>query len=102
MTDQLQINFSYPDAPGYKAEGPSKDAAHKVASRAEKLRRRIYGFMKLNNQGYTADEIAGLFKESCLSIRPRFSELLMAGLIVDTGVRRKNISGATASVWRAI
>ena len=98
--EQMQLSF-YPKYPGYKAEGQSREAAERIDTKAQSLKRRILGFMKLNCQGYTADEIAGYFKESVLSIRPRFSELLAENLIFDTGQRRFNASGVKASVWRA-
>lgn len=48
----------------------------------------------------TADECARHLSESVLSIRPRFSELLRANRIEDTGERRKNASGRNATVWK--
>mgnify|MGYP000322982922 CR=1 FL=1 len=48
--------------------------------------------------GLTADECAAVLGESVLSIRPRFSELLGAGLIRETGQRRRNASGKMADV----
>jgi hypothetical protein len=35
-----------------------------------------------------------------LSVRPRISELNRTGKIKQTGARRKNESGMTATVWR--
>jgi hypothetical protein len=48
----------------------------------------------------TADEIAAQLGCSILSVRPRVSELNVGGEIEQTGARRKNASGMTATVWR--
>jgi predicted XRE-type DNA-binding protein len=78
----------YPNKPGSKGGGASKDAAEKITSRAEVLRTNIAVMMQ---KGYrlTADEIAARMKESVLAIRPRISELV-----------KTNISGMTAHVLR--
>jgi hypothetical protein len=47
----------------------------------------------------TADEIAATVGETVLAIRPRVTELGNAGLLVDTGDRRTNVSGRPATVW---
>jgi hypothetical protein len=91
----------YPESPGYKREGPSKDAAQKTAGRAGELRGRVLteieraGFL-----GITADEVAAKLNETVLSVRPRLSELRSAEKIEPTGERRPNASGMTATVWR--
>jgi len=50
--------------------------------------------------GATADEIAKDLNLSVLSVRPRVSELNRLGDIEQTGARRKNESGMTATVWQ--
>jgi hypothetical protein len=89
----------YPNKPGSKGGGASKDAAEKITSRAEVLRTNIAVMMQ---KGYrlTADEIAARMKESVLAIRPRISELVKQNILVKTGDRRTNISGMTAHVLR--
>jgi predicted ArsR family transcriptional regulator len=58
------------------------------------------GFAILLQQGdYTADEIAAMVRKSILSVRPRISELNTAGMIWDSGERRKNASGNPMIVW---
>jgi hypothetical protein len=41
-------------------------------------------------------------RRSSLSIRPRVAELKAMGKITPTGDRRRNESGMSASVWRAV
>lgn len=48
--------------------------------------------------GITADECATNLRLSPLTVRPRFTELKKDGLIRDTGKRRANRSGRSASV----
>ncbi len=93
----------YPDAPGFKASGPSEVAADKIAGRAAQMRVTVLTtFRNCYPQGRTADEIAAALNLSVLSIRPRVSELHRAGSLADTGQRRKNTSGMTATVWRFV
>jgi hypothetical protein len=89
----------YPNKPGSKGGGASKDAAEKIASRAEVLRTNIAVLMQ---KGYrlTADEIATRMNETVLAIRPRVSELVKQKILIKTGDRRTNISGMTAHVLR--
>lgn len=86
----------YPDAPGFKSIGPSEQAAEQVASTAKVLQR----FIEVYPQGLTADEVAADLDLSILTVRPRVSELHRSGSLIDSGSRRKNTSGMTATVWR--
>jgi predicted ArsR family transcriptional regulator len=90
----------YPDRPGFKVPGPSEDAAKSVASTATKLRASVLAQIAACPVGATADEIAAQLNVSILSVRPRVSELNRNGQIEQTGARRRNASGMTATVWR--
>jgi glycerol dehydrogenase-like iron-containing ADH family enzyme len=85
--------------PGSKGGGASREAAELITSRAALLRSHITDFMA-NGYFLTADEIANQMRESVLSIRPRVSELVKAGVLIKTAERRKNASGANAHVLR--
>jgi predicted ArsR family transcriptional regulator len=98
--DTRNNNFQYPNHPGYKAEGTSREAADNIAPAASGLRGAVLRELAANPNGLTPDELARRFDKSFLSIRPRFSELLEKGLIVEAGARRKNESGHTANVYR--
>jgi DNA-binding transcriptional ArsR family regulator len=90
----------YPDAPGFKVSGPSEQAAEAMGSTANKMRAAVLAQLAQYPGGATADEIAKDLNLSILSVRPRVSELNRAGAIEQTGARRKNESGMTATVWR--
>jgi predicted ArsR family transcriptional regulator len=90
----------YPDAPGFKVPGPSEQAAKSVAGSANKMRAVVLAEMAQYPGGAMADEIAKDLNLSVLSVRPRVSELNRTGEIEQTGARRKNQSGTTATVWR--
>lgn len=92
--------LAYPDAPGFKREGPSEQAARAFKGSATKLQARVLAELARHPAGATADEVARCLGASVLGIRPRFSELNRAGEIVDTGFRRKNESGLSATVWK--
>ena len=90
----------YPDVPGFKASGPSEQAAEAMSSTASKLRAAVLAQFVQYPGGATADEIAKDLNLSVLSVRPRVSELKRLGEIKQTGGRRKNESGMTATVWQ--
>jgi hypothetical protein len=95
--------MAYPDSPGWKAEGPSHDAAKAVTSHAKTLRDRVHGFLQEQHpSAYSADQIAARLGETILSVRPRVSELHKAQLIEAAPGRSKNQSGMTANRWRAV
>jgi predicted ArsR family transcriptional regulator len=90
----------YPDAPGFKVSGPSEQAAQAIGGNASKLRAAVLAQFATYPGGATADEVAKDLDLSVLSVRPRVSELKRLGQIKETGGRRKNQSGMTATVWR--
>ncbi|MGO3931788.1 HTH domain-containing protein [Rhodopseudomonas pseudopalustris] len=96
MTDGI----TYPDSPGFKAHGPSEDAAAKMAPRAPRIRNTVLDEIAKHPAGVTADEIAAALGLSVLTVRPRVSELRRLGEIRATGDRRCNASGMTAGTWR--
>jgi predicted ArsR family transcriptional regulator len=90
----------YPDAPGFKVSGPSEQAAKAMGSTANKMRAAVLAQFAQYPAGATADEVARDLNLSVLSVRPRVSELKRTGKIKQTGARRKNESGMTATVWQ--
>jgi predicted ArsR family transcriptional regulator len=90
----------YPDAPGFKVSGPSEQAAEAMGGTANKMRAAVLAQLALYPGGATADEVAKDLSLSVLSVRPRVSELNRTGKIRQTGARRKNDSGMTATVWQ--
>lgn len=91
--------LGYPDAPGFKAHGPSEQAATTIAGTAKTLRDQVRNVIASAPHGLTADEVATKLNRSILSVRPRVSELHRQGEIRQTGGRGKNDSGMSASVW---
>lgn len=101
-TDDLPLwqQPRYPSSPGHRGTDTSRAAAESVAGEAGTLRADIMRYMTFFKLSVTADECADALGLSCLSCRPRFSELLRMGRIEDTGLRRANASGRKAIVWR--
>jgi hypothetical protein len=101
LMDLFEFAGRYPDRPGYKEAGTSKDAAKAVASAAPGLRDRVFEAIGYSGaEGLTADQAASQLAYSVLAIRPRVAELAKAGKIIKTGERRANASGLKAAVWR--
>jgi hypothetical protein len=95
----------YPDTPGYKTTGPSKEVAQDIQSDARNVRARVLKTIKDSVAGLTAQEI-GLELNPDLSprearewVKPRISELRNKGEIRDSGLRRANDSGKKVTVW---
>lgn len=105
MTRQIDMFAqpeAYPSAPGYKAEGPSREAARKIAPRAGSLRARVLNyFVAVYPAAKTADEVAKALNLSVLSSRPRLTELRALGWLEETPERRPNASGCMAAALRA-
>lgn len=96
---QFKLEDQYPNRPGFKDRDTSKQAATAIAPIAATVRDLVadcylfYGPM-------TADEVAERLGLSILTVRPRVTELVKQGIIVDTGARRRNASGHTAKVYK--
>lgn len=90
---------AYPDRPGFKASGPSEQAANTVASTAKTLREQVLQTFQQSPSGLTADAVADRLGKSILSVRPRVAELHRQGEIRSAGKRGKNHSGLSATIW---
>jgi len=75
-------------------------AAKPGESEVRNLQRRV--LMVLAESAMTADQAADRLYRSPLAIRPRFTELKIAGKIRDTGKRRRNHSGRSAAVYEIV
>jgi hypothetical protein len=93
---------TYPNSPGFKAVGPSSEAARRMTGHAATVRDRVLQFLRSEHPaGFTPDQIATRLGLSILSVRPRVSELRLKGEIEPDGTRCKNASGMSAQCWRA-
>lgn len=102
MMAARQGQFDWP-VPARRTD-TSQAAAEAISADAPRLRELVLDEIRRagRSHGLTADECARRLRRSVLAIRPRFSELLAAGLIRDSGARRSNVSGRGAIVWVAV
>lgn len=89
----------YPALPGFKRPGTSQEAARAVYGRATNVREAIYRVIAASPAGLTADEAAAAVGRKPSYCRPRLSELVKAGRIAPSGLRRRNETGLSAAVW---
>ena len=83
----------YPHGPGFKKTATSKAAANSIAVYATTKRHHVpIEFVAAGRQGLTPDTCAKALNLSVLTVRPRCTELLAAGLLIPTGERRQNES----------
>lgn len=100
MSDLFSYAATYPRAPGFRHTDTSYDAAQAIAPSAATLRAKV---LRLLADGpLTADECADRLRIDRLSIRPRLTELKLAGSVIDSGERRLNASYKRAIVWRLV
>lgn len=92
--------MSYPTVPGHKARDTSARSAQQITAKAPSLREACLHAIAQASEGLTADEVAECLRKSVLSIRPRITELDAMGLIEATQIKRPNVSGRQAIVWR--
>lgn len=69
------------------------------APRRPRMVDRVMGCFQ-DSPGLTADEVALMLAAPVTSVRPRVSELVAAGRLVDTGRRRPGVSTVEMTVWR--
>lgn len=81
--------------------GTSLAAAHRARGFATTHCGIIYRLLRSNRPGLTSRQIAGALTLSYHEVARRMSDLKRAGLVVDSGERRRNPSGLQAAVWRA-
>lgn len=93
------MGAAYPQQPGWKADGTSREAAEGIASRSVTLCERTLASLRRSPK--SPEEVAVELGEPVFSIRPRFSQLSARRLIEKTGERRQAMGGRMASVWRA-
>ena len=91
---------TYPIQPSVGVRDTSRQSAEAIAPRVPTLRERALELIRQTPR--TADECADIMSESILAIRPRVAECVAMGDLVDSGVRRKNSSGRSAIVWKAV
>jgi len=89
----------YPDVAGFKAPGPSEQAANTISGTAKTLREQVLKTISEAPAGLSADAVADRLGKSVLSVRPRVSELRRLGEIRPTTQRAKNQSGMSATIW---
>jgi len=90
----------YPDAPGWKENDTSREAAEAIAPRVGRLQALVYAFLQ-EHPGYTADEIADAIGEDFMAIRPRVSELRKMGRIAPDG-RGLSRSNKACHTWKVV
>lgn len=99
LKDHFFGDRPFPDTPGYKRPGTSQEAARKVRGSANDRRAEALRLIIASPAGLTADEVADAMLLPVLSIRPRVSELVAQGRIIEGPTRRKTSSGMSAAVW---
>ncbi|MBS3648723.1 winged helix-turn-helix transcriptional regulator [Pseudaminobacter sp. 19-2017] len=90
--------MSYVNGIGHQNTDTSFAAMPSTAN-AKSMRQRVLELLR--EEPMTCDEVAEALKLSPLSVRPRITELRNAGIVVDSGERKKLRSGKTGIIWLA-
>lgn len=104
MSAQTALDFTVPDVsrgthPGFATSSDtSRDAAASILPTL--AGRQAAVLEQLRQRGpSTGEEIADAMRRPTYVVLPRIRELALRGLVIDTGKRRTNRSGRSASVW---
>lgn len=81
-----------------KPHDTRRAARESITQDLPRLRRKVLA--EIQRAPGTSDEIANRLGLKWYQVRPRCTELLQSGKIIDAGERRKNESGRWARVWR--
>ncbi len=73
-----------------------------IMQASERLRAVVYRTLHANPNGLTVDETCSIAEYPRYSLQPRFTELRDKRVIIDSGMRRRNVSGARAIVWKIV
>lgn len=87
-------------AANHRGVSTSIDSALMASITSNELRALVHKTLCIHGDA-TVDEICAVTGRPRYSLQPRFTELRKAKAIRDTGLRRRNVSGANAIVWRA-
>lgn len=71
-----------------------------IADAAGRLERIVMKTLHAHPNGLTVDETCAAAGYPRYSLQPRFTALRNRKAIFDTGLRRRNVSGAKAIVWQ--
>ncbi len=85
--------------PFVKGSDTSEAAAKSMILPAGSQRKRVYLWAVTQHRGFIDEEGCNALQMNPSSFRPRRGELVEAGMLKDTGRRRKTSSGRQAVVW---
>lgn len=92
----------YPQGPTARPGSPETafEAADSVADAAKTREAKALRLIEeIGEYGCTADEVAGALDWERYSSRPRLSTMKARGEIIDSGRRRKGVSGRNQVAW---
>jgi len=94
----------YTNYPGSRDNTPetSRNAAPPVDDIARTHRYKILEALKGETFGLSSEGIAGKVGLTKYSVRPRISELVASGDVIETPFRQKNAEGRSIVIWRAV
>jgi len=102
-TTQARASERYPNHPGSRDNAPetSREAARTIVDIAKTHRGKILDVLKGETFGLSSEGIAGKVGLTKYSVRPRISELVASGEVIETPFREKNGEGRSVVIWRA-
>lgn len=104
-TADCSASAMFPDAAGFKGEAETgREAAADIGPKLGRLQNLVLEMAKgCGPRGLTPEEACDLSGMERVTLQPRFSELKVKGLLVDSGQRRLNPSSRKrAVVWVAV
>jgi predicted ArsR family transcriptional regulator len=62
----------------------------------------VLSILQRRPSGLTTHELADVLQLSLVTVSPRMRPLVRRGAVIDSGERRKNVSGRASIVWKAV
>lgn len=79
----------------------SLEAYESVTPKLNSIQKEVLAlFKEVGEDGLTDEELSNLMGSNASTYRTRRSELVQKGVLVDSGLRRKLLSGRNAIVWK--
>jgi predicted ArsR family transcriptional regulator len=102
-TTTARASTQYPNFPGSRDNAPetSREAARTIVDVARTHRLKVLEALKGETFGLSSEAIAGKIGLTKYSVRPRISELVASGEVIETPFREKNSDGRSVVIWRA-
>ena len=92
--------MTYPKRAGYKKLGTSSEAAKAMNPVLNQLQSQVLQAIRSSENGLSSDGVVNATGIPDYTAKPRISELIAHGLVVNSGKREVNSKGKNITIWK--